>query len=141
MSEIQKTHWVHDYETLSNCFIACFESIKSDERHVFVVHDLQNDFDDYIQFIKRNILHDEWHVSYNGLGFDGQITEYIIQNAESLSYMSGSEIAEWVYSKAQHVINKQNSGEFLDFYEKTMSVKQVDVFKLNHWDNPAKRSS
>jgi hypothetical protein len=141
MGEIQKTHFVMDYETLSNCFIACFESIKSDEKHVFVVHDLQNDFDDYIQFIKRNILHDEWHVSYNGLGFDGQITEYIIQNAESLSYMSGSEIAEWVYSKAQHVINKQNSGEFLDFYEKTMSVKQVDVFKLNHWDSLAKRSS
>lgn len=141
MREIAKTHWVMDYETMINCFIACFESIKSDERHVFVVHDLQNDFDDYIQFIKKNILHDEWHVSYNGLGFDGQITEYIIQNAESLSFMSGSEIAEWVYSKAQHVINKQNSGEFLDFYEKTMSVKQVDVFKLNHWDNPAKRSS
>jgi len=141
MGEITKTHWVMDLETLSNCFIACFESVKSDERHVFVMHDLQNDWDEFIAFLERNILHDEWHVSYNGLGFDGQITEYIIQNAESLSFMSGSEIAEWVYSKAQHVINKQNSGEFLDFYEKTMSVKQVDVFKLNHWDNPAKRSS
>ena len=138
---MSRSHFVMDYETMINCFIACFESIKSDERHVFVVHDLQNDFDDYIQFIKRNILHDEWHVSYNGLGFDGQITEYIIQNAESLSYMSGSEIANWIYGKAQHVINKQSNGEFLDFYEKTMSVKQVDVFKLNHWDNPAKRSS
>ena len=52
MGEIAKTHWVMDYETMINCFIACFESIKSDERHVFVVHDLQNDFDDYIQFIK-----------------------------------------------------------------------------------------
>ena len=132
MGEITKTHWVMDYETMSNCFIACFESIKSDERYVFVMHDLQNDWDDYIEFLKRNVLYNEWHVSYNGLGFDGQITEYIIKNAGSLSFMSGSEIAEWVYSKAQYVINKQGSGEFLDFYEKTMSIRQVDVFKLNH---------
>jgi uncharacterized protein YciU (UPF0263 family) len=141
MGEITKTHWVMDYETMSNTFIACFESIKSDERHVFVMHDLQNDWDEYIEFLKRNILYNEWHVSYNGLGFDGQITEYIIQNAGSLSFMGGSEIAEWVYTKAQYVINKQGSGEFLDYYEKNMSIRQVDVFKLNHWDNPAKRSS
>ena len=136
-----KQNWVMDYETMSNCFIAVFQDVKSDDTRTFVVHDLQNDFDDYIEFLKRNVLYGEWHVSFNGLGFDGQITEYIIQNAGSLSYMSGCEIAEWIYSKAQYVINKQGSGEFLDFYEKTMSIKQVDVFKLNHWDNPAKRSS
>jgi len=130
-----------DYETLSNCFIAVFQDVKSDDTRTFVVHDLQNDFSDFVEFLKRNVLHSEWHVSFNGLGFDGQITEYIIQNAGSLELMSGCEIAKWVYGKAQYVINKQGSGEFLDFYEKTMSIKQVDVFKLNHWDNPAKRSS
>ena len=118
---IMKQNWVMDYETMSNCFIAVFQDVKSDDTRTFVVHDLQNDWDDFIEFLKRNILHGEWHVSYNGLGFDGQITEYIIQNAGSLSFMTGCEIAEWIYGKAQYVINKQGSGEFLDFYEKTMS--------------------
>ncbi len=66
-----KQNWVMDYETMSNCFIAVFQDVKSDDTRTFVVHDLQNDFDDYIEFLKRNVLYGEWHVSFNGLGFDG----------------------------------------------------------------------
>ena len=29
----------------------------------------------------------------------------------------------------------------LDFSPRDLKIKQLDVFKLNHWDNPAKRSS
>ena len=28
-----------------------------------------------------------------------------------------------------------------EYAEWNMSIKQIDVFKLNHWDNAAKRSS
>jgi len=136
-----KTHWVHDYETISNCFVAVFISIKSDDNRIFVVHDLRNDLDEFIEFLKQNVLHDEWHLSYNGLAFDGQITQYIIDHAESLMMMSGCEVGEWIYDKAQKVINIKNSGEFLDYSERTMDIHQIDLFKLNHWDNPAKRSS
>ena len=39
------------------------------------------------------------------------------------------------------VLPAQNAGEFLEFSPKDLQINQVDVFKLNHWDNPAKRSS
>jgi len=136
-----RRHYVHDYETLSNCFIACFEDIKSDHTEVFVIHDLQNDIDDLILFLERNIALDEWHVSFNGLGFDSQITEYIIRTADQLRDMGGCEIAEWIYGKAQNIIQKQDTGEWLEFSPKDLQINQVDLFKLNHWDNPAKRSS
>jgi hypothetical protein len=138
---MEKTHWVMDYETISNCFVAVFIDVKSDNTEIFVCHDLRNDFDKFVEFLKRNILYNEWHVSYNGLAFDAQITEYIIANAESLNSMSGCEIAKWIYQKAQQVITAKNNNEFLEFYEKNMHINQVDLFKLNHWDNPAKRSS
>ncbi len=130
-----------DYETLSNCFIAVFEDIKSEHREIFVIHESRNDLVPFLTFLIRNIKHNEWHVSFNGLGFDSQITEYFLTNGHDLLEMSGDEIARFIYSKAQYVIQKQRDGEFLDFSPKDLQIRQIDVFKLNHWDNPAKRSS
>jgi len=138
---IMKQHWVMDYETLSNCFAAVFIDVKSDEQEIFVIHKLRNDIDNFIYFLERNILYNEWHVSFNGLGFDGQITEYILRDKEQLQQMDPEEVAKWIYTKAQYIIGKQNAKEFLDFSPRDLKVKQLDVFKLNHWDNPAKRSS
>jgi hypothetical protein len=137
----EKTHWVMDFETLSNCFIGVFESVKSEDRHIFVCHESRNDFQKLIEFLEHNISFNEWHVSFNGLGFDSQITEYILRNAGTLSFMTGEEIANFLYQKAQDVIYSQNNKEFLEFSQRDLHIKQVDVFKLNHWDNPAKRSS
>jgi hypothetical protein len=130
-----------DYETLSNCFIAVFEDIKSEHQEVFVIHESQNDLIPFLSFLDRNIVQEEWHVSFNGIGFDSQITEYILHNQEQLAFMTATEVANFIYGKAQEVIRRQNEGEFLEFSPRDLQIRQVDVFKLNHWDNPAKRSS
>ena len=136
-----RTHWVMDYETLSNCFIAVFEDIKSEDKEIFVIHESRNDLDVFLNFLDTNIVQEEWHVSFNGLGFDSQITEYILHNADQLKIMTAAEVANFIYDKAQEVIRRQNEGEFLEFSPNNLQIRQVDVFKLNHWDNPAKRSS
>jgi len=138
---IMRTHWVMDYETLSNCFIACFEAVNSEEQRIFVVHESQNDILELVEFLQENISSEEWHVSFNGLGFDSQITEYILRNRDSIIHNKGEVIAKWIYGKAQNVISRQNAGEFLEFSPRDLQINQVDVFKLNHWDNNAKRSS
>ena len=136
-----RTHWVMDFETLSNCFIAVFEDVKSDHQEIFVCHESRNDIEDLLLFLKRNVLNEEWHVSFNGLSFDSQITEHIIRNEDQLLIQDGETIAKYLYTKAQNVIQRQNAGEFSEFSSRDMHIRQVDVFKLNHWDNPAKRSS
>lgn len=136
-----KTHYVHDYETLSNCFIAVFEDIKSEDREIFVMHESRNDIVPFLTFLMHNVNNNEWHVSFNGLGFDSQITEHCLAHGHDLLDMTGDEIARFIYSKAQDVIRRQSDGEFLEFSPKDLHIRQVDVFKLNHWDNPAKRSS
>ena len=137
----KRTHWVMDYETLSNCFVAVFIDYKSNWREVFVVHSLRNDFQKFLEFLHRNIKKNEWHISFNGLGFDAQITQHILENQEYLLSLPAQSIAQWIYSKAQDTIQRKNDGEFLEFREKEISIKQIDVFKLNHWDNRAKSSS
>ncbi len=136
-----RTHWVMDYETLSNAFIAVFEAVNSEEQKIFVVHESQNDILELVEFLQENISSEEWHVSFNGLGFDSQITEYILRNKDSVIHNTGDSIAKWIYGRAQNVISKQNAGEFLEFSPRDLQINQVDVFKLNHWDNNAKRSS
>jgi hypothetical protein len=130
-----------DYETLSNCFLGVFESVKTEDRIIFVIHKSQNDILELVTFLERNIALDEWHVSFNGLAFDSQITEHILRNKEQLLEQDGETIARFIYRKAQETIQRSNSGEFAEFSPKNLSIKQIDVFKLNHWDNPAKRSS
>ena len=136
-----KTHYVMDYETLSNCFIGVFEDIKSEHQEIFVCHKSKNDIEELVHFLKRNQNLNEWHVSFNGLAFDSQITEHILRNQEQLLEQDGDTIARFIYRKAQETIERSNSGEFALFSPKNLSIRQIDVFKLNHWDNPAKRSS
>jgi hypothetical protein len=130
-----------DYETLSNCFIGVFEDIKTEHQEVFVCHESQNDILELVTFLERNVTLDEWHVSFNGLAFDSQITEHILRNKDQLLEQDGDTIARFIYNKAQETIQRSNAGEFAEFSPKKLSIRQIDVFKLNHWDNPAKRSS
>jgi hypothetical protein len=138
---MSRSHYVMDYETLSNCFIGVFEDIKSEHQEIFVCHKSKNDIEELVHFLKRNQSLNEWHVSFNGLAFDSQITEHILRNQEQLLEQDGDTIARFIYRKAQETIERSNSGEFALFSPKHLSIRQIDVFKLNHWDNPAKRSS
>ena len=141
MSTRERTHWVHDYETLANCFMGVFENYKTDETKVFIVHELRNDIIELIKFLEENKTLKEWHISFNGLAFDSQITEFILRDKLNLLQLPAADIAEKIYGKAQEIINRQDTGDFQEFNESNLSIQQVDVFKLNHWDNPAKRSS
>ena len=136
-----RQHYVMDYETLCSCFIAVFEGVKSEEQIIFTIHESKNEILELVTFLERNIAYDEWHVSFNGIGFDSQITEHILRNKEQLLEQSGDTIARFIYRKAQDVINRSNNGEFQEYSPRDLSIRQLDVFKLNHWDNNAKRSS
>lgn len=130
-----------DYETLSNCFVGVFQHYKNETTRIFVVHKLRNDFKELMSFLKENIDSGEWHISYNGLAFDSQITQFLIIEQERLAKLPPEKIAEEIYAKAQKVVERQDGNEFSEYPEKDLSIKQIDLFKLNHWDNPAKRSS
>ena len=134
-------HWVMDYETLANCFTGVFEHYKTQETEIFVIHDLQNDLPKFISFLENNIKNKEWHISYNGLAFDAQVTHYILDNYFLWKNLKGCEIAKIIYKYAQRCITKSNNKEFSDYPAWKMKMGQIDIFKMHHWDNAAKRSS
>ena len=130
-----------DYETLSNCFVAVFQHYKTSEERIFIVHELQNDFDDFIEFLHTNRDEKQWHISYNGLAFDAQVTQYILNNYHMWHSMCAEDIARIIYDFAQDTIARQNRKQWGLFAPWHIQIGQIDLFKLHHWDNPAKRSS
>ena len=133
-------HWVMDYETLKNCFVAVFIHYKTDETKVFVVHKLRNDLPELLEFYKENVENKERHISFNGLAFDSQITEAIIRSKDILDQTPDA-VARAIYKVAQDTIQRSNRREFARYAPWLLSIPQLDIFKMNHWDNPAKRSS
>jgi hypothetical protein len=130
-----------DYETLINCFVAVFTDYRTDDTKVFVIHKTRNDFTELSRFLFSNTNDEIYHISFNGISFDSQITEFLMREYDYLEELSAEDIAHTLYMQAQNVIERSNAGEFPEFSEREMKIKQLDVFKLNHWDNPAKRSS
>ncbi len=135
------THWVMDYETLCNCFIAVFEHYKTDERKVFVVCKQQNDFPQFVAFLNECVTKNQWHISYNGLNFDAQITQYLLDVQKKLVSLDGESIAQVIYKFAQETIDKTDKNQFAQYPPNKLKIRQIDLFKMNHWDNRAKMSS
>ncbi|NBX97377.1 hypothetical protein EBQ81_00730, partial [bacterium] len=139
---MRKIHWVMDYETIVNCFIGVFIDYKdSNVKHIFVIHDQRNDFNKLVTFLQKCVTEKQRHISYNGLAFDAQITHWMLKNERMLSKLSTEELLKEIYNYAQSVISRHNTNTFLDFAPFQMKIKQIDLFKMNHWDNKAKMSS
>jgi hypothetical protein len=132
-----------DYETIVNCFVAVFTDYTSDERRVFVINRGRNEFDEFVNFLQESRECGDWHLGYNNLQFDAQISEYVLQYHEHIkhAFEDADEITNCIYRYAQEVINKSSRGEFLDYPEFRLTIPCVDIFKLNHWDSNAKRAS
>ena len=139
---MKRTHWVMDYETMVNLFVGVFQDYNSNETKIFKIHSsLYNDIKPLVKFLERNKNYKEKHVSFNGLSFDSQVTEFILRNQTKLLRMDGDEIVEAIYNIAQETISLSNNRELLKYPEWHLSIDQLDVFKVNHWDNKAKRTS
>lgn len=135
-------HWVMDYETIVNCFVAVFQHYKDDTvTKVFVVHDDQNDFPAMVEFLNSCVKTNQWHISYNGLAFDAQITQWMIYKQKELLRLSTDKLVSSIYDKAQEIIDRSNRNEFQQYRPDQLKIRQIDLFKLNHWDNKAKMSS
>lgn len=133
--------YVMDIETLSNCIVFCFEHSHCDKKKVFVIHTLKNDILDLYKFLDLNIQNEEYHITFNGLAFDSQIVQWMLNNRDTFELLSASDLVKKIYDRAQYVIQTSNSGEWHDYPEWKMQIKQLDIYKMNHWDNPAKRTS
>ena len=131
-----------DYETLANCFVAVFINYKTEETKVFVVHELRNDFPELMGFLQGCADGGDRLIGFNVLGFDAQITQALLEKQFGLMALPPGVIAEKIYKKAQEIISVQEFGDkFSGIPDWKLKIPHIDLFKVNHWDNPGKKAS
>lgn len=123
----------HDIETLLECFYVGIFVPEKNKKYEFGVNRWENSIDGFIKFIEE---HREFYwVSYNGLRFDSQVIEWVIRNYENWHNLSGLEICSKIYQKAQDTIHDSNYEVFPEYSEYALSLKQIDLMKVSHFDN------
>jgi hypothetical protein len=63
---------------------------------------------------------------------------WILKNDKLLKSLSGEEAAKLIYGRSNEVIQKANSNQWPDFKESSLPTKQLDLFKVWHYDNKAR---
>jgi hypothetical protein len=124
---------IYDIETLKELFLVVIYNPESDVTYEFQVSRWTNQLDSFVRFTEQYDEH--YWVGYNNLRFDSQVVEYIIKNYDKWHELSGLDICAKIAQKAADTIHDANYDVFPEYKEEWLSLKQIDLFKVNHYDN------
>jgi hypothetical protein len=124
---------IYDIETMQELFLIHVYDPKEDKHYDFLISQWHDNFDAFIKLLLDK--KDHYWVGYNNLRFDAQVVEWVVRNYDNWYEHSGLEICAKIAQKAQDVIEDANYEQFPEYREEDLSFKQIDLFKVNHYDN------
>lgn len=124
-----KKYWIYTYEIRENFFIAVFEDLLSNEQFFFRINIYYNDLKLLKEFYDDNIKYAHWHLGFDNIAKESQITEYIISNYDAFITMSNKEISKYIYNYSKDLAKNK----YLDYLEYRLRIKVIDIFKINNW--------
>lgn len=128
---------VYDIETLLSCFTYTDIDINTLEIKQFVLHKDRFEFNELITHLKTLNA----QIGFNNNSFDYPIIHFILDNEQRLSLLNNEEIIEVIYNKAQNLIIGQNNSFGTIIKNKDIKIKQLDLFRLWHYNNKARSTS
>lgn len=136
---MEKRVGVCDIETLRELFDVGVLDVDTGEWTEFEVSKYKNELFEFVRWYTSKPL--DYLVTFNGIGFDQQVMQYVVDNHQKWVDMDGLEIAAKVHAYAQKVIEDSRYGLFHQYKEHQFSIAPLDVFKIHHFDNEAKMTS
>jgi DNA polymerase elongation subunit (family B) len=130
---------IYDIETLKEMFLVGIYIPHENTYHEFEVSKSKYDLDKFVEFSER--YKDFYWVGYNNLRFDCQVVEWILRKFHDWGEKSNLDVAGMIAQKAQDVIHDANYDVFAEYREEELSLKQIDLFKIHHFDNKNRRVS
>jgi hypothetical protein len=124
---------IYDIETMQELFLIGIYNPESKTYTEFEVSKDKNQLDGYMRFIEQ---HPEYYwVGYNNLRFDSQVIEWILRNYNDWHELAALEISAKIAQKAADIIHDANYDVFPEYREEWLTLKQIDLFRINHYDN------
>ena len=130
---------IYDIETLKEYFLVVIYDPVEDKHYEFGVNKWQNQLDAFVRFAQDHTEH--YWVGYNNLRFDSQVVQWIMENSEQWHELGALEITQKIADKAGDVIHDANFEVLPEYSEQKLILKQLDLFKINHYDNKNRRVS
>ncbi len=135
-------HWTYDVESYPNVFTFCILNKHRGISRIFEVSEYLNELDKVYTCLDYLHENDQVMVGFNNLGYDYNILDELLQNRKFFSNKSGLFIAQKLYQKTQEIIEGMRHtgfGSTIPYSDRY--VKQLDLFKIWHFDNKAKATS
>jgi DNA polymerase elongation subunit (family B) len=111
--------------------VGVYDPVK-EEYLEFEVSKNKNELDSFVSWAQSN---DCYWVGYNNLRFDAQVIEWILRNYQDWHELTALETVAKIAQKAADVIHDANYEVFPEYREEWLTLKQIDLFKINHYDN------
>ena len=125
---------VYDLECLSNLFTYTGYRPKEDKWYQYVICDWRNDLEELVKHLTEEKI---IQVGFNNKGYDSPLEHHILHHFNEYQFKNGQSIATSLYTKSQTIINS----EFSALADKNELIKQIDLYKIWHYNNKARLTS
>jgi len=136
---IEKKVGICDIETMHELFDVGVYDPDTKEWIEFEVSKYKNELYHFVKWYTSKPY--DYLVTFNGIHFDQQVMQWVVDNYEKWFDLDGLEVAGLISKYAQRVIEKSRFNLPPDYREYEFSIPPIDVFRIHHFDNEAKRTS
>lgn len=132
---------IYDIETFYEMFLVGFYDPSTGLWDWFEFSRRSNDLSALGKYLDNLKNEDYYLVGYNNVSFDSQVIEYFIRKHENWYDKTGTDISKRIWRFAGDVIDDTNHDLFPPYRESQLSIKQIDLLKIHHFDNKNRRTS
>jgi hypothetical protein len=130
---------VYDIECYAGLFLYMGYRISEKRWVEFEVSQHRNDIDGLVKHLLDSGT--DYAVSFNGLAYDAQVLQFILERHHLWVDTPTVEIVRLIRKFSDKVIEDSKYELFPPYREEDLEIKQIDLFKVHHFDNKAKRCS
>lgn len=126
--------WVYDIEQLKNFHSITAYCPYNQDIKTFIIHNEVNQLEEYVQFLLNDC---EIMIGYNNINYDYPLLHFILTNYKRWKNYPTYKILQLLYDKSQEIIES----EYSSIPQKNVKIKQVDLYRIHHFDNKNRRTS
>lgn len=130
---------VYDIETIFEEFSITLSDPKFGNPINFRINRFTNQIDALCKYLRDEPV--DYYCGFNNVNFDSQCLQYILDNQEKWVHFTGAQICSKIWQFSQDVIDDTNNGLFPPYREQWLWAKQMDLMRIHHFDNEARRTS
>jgi hypothetical protein len=130
---MEKQVYIFDLEQFINFHSGTFMNRETKEIKQFVIHTSRNDITEYYNFLKNEV---SGLIGFNNINYDYPLIHFLLINNHFIS-LNPDTINKMLFEESQRLISE----EWTAIPDSQCYISQLDLYKIWHFDNKARRQS